>query len=60
MIDGHERCEWVMFLLVLVHPVCPGQNPETREIVIVVILTKRYLIIIGGSSVSLVLIDIFL
>jgi len=31
--------EW-MFLLVLAHMGCPGQNPESRKMVVVVVLVR--------------------
>jgi len=29
-----------MFLLVLAHPGCPGQNPESRKTVVVVVICE--------------------
>jgi len=31
-----------MFLLVLAHPGCPGQNPESRKIVVVVVVVYKF------------------
>ena len=40
MIDDHDRCEWVMFLLVPSHPGCPGQNPVSHKTVVVVVVEQ--------------------
>jgi len=39
MINDHDRCEWVMYLLVLAHPGCPRQSPESCKMVVVVNLS---------------------
>ena len=36
MIDDHDECEWVNFLLVPAHPGCPGQIPQSCKMAVCV------------------------
>ena len=36
IIDDHDECEWVNVFLVLAHPGCPGQIPQSRKTVVCV------------------------
>jgi len=36
MTGDHDKCEWVKFRLVLAHPGCPRQSPDSRKTVLCV------------------------
>jgi len=38
MIDDHNRCEWVNVSSGISSHGCPGQNPESRKMVVVVVI----------------------
>ena len=42
VIDGHDGCEWWMFLLVPTHMGSPRQNPESHKMVAVVVVVVVY------------------
>jgi len=41
---------WYMFLLVLAHPGCPGQSPESHKMVVVVAVVFRFFLFVPSRK----------